>query len=286
MMIPFALTIIIYSYVSYNRHLENPQDKIMPGLTPMVERIKEFTFHVNTDNRYDQNGDMIVYKGPKSFSEAYDSGGTKGVWNYFRQGESQILKDFAATSVRFLIAMAIIFLSVFVGLFMGSFQYVESLLYRYVLFFDKIPAMVLTPLIFIFVTVGNPAIITLIVFAVAPTIMLDTYLKVKEVPKEQTIKGMTLDASTLENVFRITYAQIVPKIYDTIRLNFKSVINMLIVGELLGAEAGLGYRIFIVRRYMDMATIIPYIIILGVVIFLIDYWTRGYIQTKYKWLNK
>jgi NitT/TauT family transport system permease protein len=169
---------------------------------------------------------------------------------------------------------------------MGSFSYIESLFYRFVLFFDKVPAMVLTPLVFVFVPVGNPAIITLVVFAVAPTIILDTFLKAKEVPREQTIKGMTLRASVLENVFRITYKQIIPKVYDSIRLNFKSVINMLIVGELLGAEAGLGYRIFLVRRYMDMATIIPYIIILGTIVFLLDMFARKYIVKRYVWLNK
>ena len=285
-MLPFILTIALYVHTSYKRHQENPNDKIMPGLSMMIERIKEFTFIVKTDNKFDENGEFIPYVGPKSFSEAFDQNGVRGMWDYFKQGESQILKDFMATMYRFIIAMLFIFLGVFVGLFMGCFPYVESLLYRYILFLDKIPAMVLTPVLFIFVAAGNPAIITLVVIAVVPTIILDVYKKVKEVPSEQVIKGMTMKASTLENIFRITYAQIIPKIYDTIRLNFKSIINMLIVGELLGAEAGLGYRIFLVRRFMDMATILPYIIILSMFAFYLDLKVGNHVAKKYPWVNK
>lgn len=292
--IPFILTILLYIQVSIERRKENPKDKALPRATEMFESIKKFTFFVNTKDIFDENGDMVAYTGPKSFSEAYSLGSAKGgirggfqeVWTYAKKGHSQIWQDFSATMGRFFFAMVLIYLSAFIGLFMGRFSYMEALLYKYVLFFDKIPTLVLTPILFIFVPAGNPIIITLIVMAVGPTITLDTYLKVKEIPKEQITKGMTLKASTLENIFRITYAQIVPKVYDTIRLNFKSVINMLLVGELLGAKAGLGYRIFMVKRYTDMATIIPYILILGGIIYLLDLWTRNYIANNYKWLNK
>jgi len=284
--IPFILTIAIYAYVSDQRRQENPEDKITPNLSMMIERVKQFTFAVNMDNQFDEDGEFVPYTGPRSFSEAYQQNGFQGVREYYQNGESQLWKDLMATSYRFVLALFLIYLSVFVGLFMGCLPYVDSLLYRYILFFDKIPALVLTPIIFIFVTVGNPAIITLIVIAVAPTIILDTYIKVKEIPSEQVIKGMTLDASTMENVFRITFSQIIPKVYDTIRLNFKSIINLLVVGELLGASAGLGKRIFLVRRYMDMATIIPYIIIFACLIFALDYIVRRYIQNNYTWLNK
>lgn len=284
--LPFILTIMVYLYISQERRKENPNDKALPRLHEMVESIKKFTFFVNTKDLFDENGDMLTYKGPKSFAEAYDMGGTTGVWNYFQKGQSQIWQDFSASMWRFLLGMLLIYLSSFIGLFMGKLPYMEAMLYNYIVFLDKIPALVLTPILFIFVTAGNPAIVTLIVIAVAPTIILDTFLRAKAVPQEQTVKGMTLNASTLENIFRITYAQIVPGIYDSMRLNLKSVINMLLVGELLGAEAGLGYRIFMVKRYTDMATIIPYIMILGGIVYLIDMQIRRNNAKKYRWVNK
>ena len=60
-------------------------------------------------------------------------------------------------------------------------------------------------------------------------------------------------------------SQVFPKVLDTIRLNFKAVILFLIAGEALAATAGLGYRIFVVRRYMAMDIIIPYVIWLSLI---------------------
>jgi NitT/TauT family transport system permease protein len=169
---------------------------------------------------------------------------------------------------------------------MGAFPYAEKLLYRFVLFFDKIPAIAVLPILFIVFGLGETAKIALIVIGVAPTIILDTYLKVKEVHDEQLVKGMTLNASQPEIVFRIIYPQIIPKVLDTVRLNFKAVILFLIAGEALAAEAGIGYRIFVVRRYMDMATIFPYVVWISVLAFLVDMAFRTWISRKYKWLNK
>ena len=47
---------------------------------------------------------------------------------------------------------------------------------------------------------------------------------------------------------------------DTIRLNLKAAMLLLIAGESLAATVGLGYRIFVVRRYVAMDIIIPYVL--------------------------
>ncbi|MCK7461928.1 MAG: ABC transporter permease subunit [Sphingobacterium sp.] len=148
------------------------------------------------------------------------------------------------------------------------------------LFFDKIPAISGSAYTFhSFWSWQRHAKIALIVIGVAPTVILDTYLKVKEVHDEQLVKGMTLGASQPEIVFRIIFPQIIPKVLDTVRLNFKSVILFLIAGEALAAEAGIGYRIFVVRRYMDMATIFPYVVWISMLAFFVDMAFRA-------WINK
>jgi NitT/TauT family transport system permease protein len=169
---------------------------------------------------------------------------------------------------------------------MGAFPYAEKVLYRFVLFFDKIPALAVLPILFIVFGLGETAKIALIVIGVAPTVILDTYLKVKEVHDEQLVKGMTLGASQPEIVFRIIFPQIIPKVLDTVRLNFKAVILFLIAGEALAAEAGIGYRIFVVRRYMDMATIFPYVVWISMLAFMVDMAFRAWIKKQYQWLNK
>jgi len=182
--------------------------------------------------------------------------------------------------------MLFIFAGVLLGLYMGMFPYLDKLLYRFILFFDKIPALAVLPILFIVFGLDETAKISLIVIGVAPTIILDTYLRVKDVPKENITKGMTLKASTQEIIYKIVFPQVFPKVLDTLRLNFKAVILFLIAGEALAAEAGLGYRIFVVRRYMDMATIIPYVIWISVLAFSIDFFLRRWIKKKFIWIKK
>ena len=58
---------------------------------------------------------------------------------------------------------------------------------------------------------------------------------------------------------------------DTIRLNLKAAMLLLIAGESLAATVGLGYRIFVVRRYVAMDIIIPYVLWMTVLLFLTNW---------------
>ena len=301
-LILFLVCIKLYYNTSVERHAENPQDKLVPTGEQLWNGFRKTVFDVTIREEYDADGEIIVNDLPKTFREARSrdkqamaEGGKVNIYErwknsatreYLKQGESLLWQDTKASGKRILIAMIFIFAGIYVGLFMGAFPYAEKLLYRFVLFFDKIPAIAVLPILFIVFGLGETSKIALIVIGVAPTVILDTYLKVKEVHDEQLVKGMTLGASQSEIVFRIIYPQIIPKVLDTVRLNFKSVILFLIAGEALAAEAGIGYRIFVVRRYMDMATIFPYVVWISMLAFIVDMAFRSWIKSKYQWLNK
>ena len=301
-LILFLVCIKLYYNTSVERHAENSQDKLVPTGEQLWNGFKKTIFEVKIREEYDANGEVIKNELPKSFMEARERdkqafadgkfGTRREMWkngaarNYLKQGESLLWQDTKASGKRILIAMVFIFFGIYIGLFMGAFPYAEKVLYRFVLFFDKIPALAVLPILFIIFGLGETAKIALIVIGVAPTVILDTYLKVKEVHDEQLVKGMTMGASQPEIVFRIIFPQIIPKVLDTVRLNFKAVILFLIAGEALAAEAGIGYRIFVVRRYMDMATIFPYVVWISMLAFIVDMAFRTWISREYKWLNK
>ena len=72
---------------------------------------------------------------------------------------------------------------------------------------------------------------------------------------------------------------------DTIRLNLKAAMLLLIAGESLAATVGLGYRIFVVRRYVAMDIIIPYVLWMTVLLFT-DWFIQWVIRRPYAWLDK
>ncbi|MGB8225992.1 MAG: ABC transporter permease subunit, partial [Sedimentisphaerales bacterium] len=297
-LILFLICIKLYYNTSVERHAENSQDKLVPTGEQLWNGFKKTIFEVKLKEEYDANGDIIKNDLPKTFKEARERDkqafadgkyrNKRGIWKYgatreyLKQGESLLWKDTKASGKRILIAMFFIFAGIYIGLFMGAFPYAEKVMYRFVLFFDKIPALAVLPILFIIFGLGETAKIALIVIGVAPTVILDTYLKVKEVHDEQLVKGMTLGASQPEIVFRIIFPQIIPKVLDTVRLNFKAVILFLIAGEALAAEAGIGYRIFVVRRYMDMATIFPYVVWISMLAFIVDLAFRTWISRHYQ----
>ncbi len=96
-------------------------------------------------------------------------------------------------------------------------------------------------------------------------------------------KGLTLGASQFEIAFHVILPQIFPTVLNTIRLNFKAMILFLIAGESLAATVGLGYRIFVVRRYIAMDIIIPYVIWMSLLAFLADFLVRLWIKKRYRW---
>jgi len=276
----FVIGIMLYGHGANVRHKENPNDKLIPTPGQMYESFCRAIFQPVVHEEYDDDGELIPSDEPKTLKDAREKG---VMWKMLKEGEYQLWEDTKASGYRIIIAMLFVFLGVIIGLYMAMFPYLDRLLYHFILFFDKIPALAILPILFIIFGLDETAKISLIVIGVAPTVILDTYLRVKDLPKEQITKGMTLKASTHEIIYKIVFPQIFPKVLDTIRLNFKAVILFLIAGEALAAEAGLGYRIFVVRRYLDMATIIPYVIYISLLAFLIDFALRMWIKKRFTW---
>ncbi len=73
---------------------------------------------------------------------------------------------------------------------------------------------------------------------------------------------------------------------DCVRLNIKVVVNLLIAAEAIEASVGLGYRIFVVRRYMAMDVIIPYVLYMTILAFLADYVLQWIKAKRYPWAGQ
>jgi NitT/TauT family transport system permease protein len=298
----FLLIILFYSNASIKRHKENSTDKIMPTFGMMVDAIKKAVFIPKIEYQFnDTTGERLPYLGPENLNQSvsmdfknlkehkyssifnmWKNGETKKM---LKNGESRMLQDAIVSGRIVCKAMGLIFLGVFIGLYMGIFAYAEKILYKFVLFFDKVPALAVLPILYVAMGTGEKTKIALIVIGVAPTIILDAYLRVKAVHDEQIVTGLTLGASTPEITYKIVFPQVFPEVLNTIRLNFKSVILFLLAGEAINANAGVGYRIFVAKRTIDMATIIPYVLLISLAAFLVDWAFRALIKS-YKWLNK
>jgi len=245
----FAIGIGLYLQESVKRHRENPEDRVMPTIGQLAIGIKNAVLNP---------------------AEEDDDGSAAQMGTWQRLQHSMIWKDTSASSRRFLIALALMVPAVLLGLHVALFPYIGAVFLRFIVFFDKIIALSVLPILFIAFGIDELSKIMLMVIGVAPTIILDTYNLAKSVPREQIVKGFTLGAGNGDVAYRIVLKQILPRIIASIRLNLKPLMLFLFAGEMIASTDGLAYRIAIMRRHMGMDIIIPYVLWVALLLFFID----------------
>ena len=223
--IPFLLLMWLYSSASYLRHSDNPNDKLLPNLQQLSDGIQQIAFQ--EDKR---TGDIILWKDTRA--------------SLVRLGWGIMIS--AASGLLF-------------GVLTGLLPYARSSLSPMIAVLSLIPPMAILPILFIALGLDEVSKVALIVLGVAPFIMRDIQARVLEIPREQLIKAQTLGASSWQIALRIILPQVTPRLIDALRLSMGAAWLFLISAEAIAAEQGLGYRIFLVRRYLSMDVILPYV---------------------------
>jgi len=258
---------ILYFYASAARHAENPEDRVMPTVMQMGQGIYQAATQPAEEDAFDENA-------PAEPSMLY------------KVQHSMLWKDTKATGLRFFYSLALMVPAVLLGLHMGLFPVVGAFFLRFLLFFDKIVALSLLPILFIAFGIDELSKIMLIVIGVAPTVLLDTFNLTKGVPKEQVVKAFTLGARDTDVAYRVVLKQILPRILNSIRLNLKAIVLFLFAGEMIAATEGLAYRIALLRRHMGMDLIIPYVLWVALLVFVVDMAMRWGNQKLHPWFRE
>jgi NitT/TauT family transport system permease protein len=245
----FVCVISVYLTASHIRHEENPRDKILPTLTQMGDAVYRMAF------LKDQ-----------------------------RTGEYLLLTDTLSSLKRLLIGIAAAsILGLIIGINMGLFPGIEAFGASFITVVSIIPPLAVLPILFIIFGVDEFAKIVLIFIGTFPFICRDIYLYSKKTPREQITKSLTLGASQVQTVYTIIMPQVIPRLIDTTRLSFGAAWLFLIASEAIASTNGLGYRIFLVRRYLAMDIIIPYVIVITLLGYSIDWILKKIIVWKYSW---
>ena len=79
--------------------------------------------------------------------------------------------------------------------------------------------------------------------------------------------------------------QIMPRLIDTLRLSLGAAWLFLIAAEAIASTDGLGYRIFLVRRYLSMDIILPYVAWITLLAFMMDYLLNYGSRKLFPWFH-
>jgi len=249
MLLPFVLVVAAYMAASMARLADNPDDKLLPSLMTMADSFARLATEPSR-----------------------------------RTGEILLWADTAASLKRLLAGVALSMVAaIVIGTTTGLIPYLRRTLSPFIAALAMIPPLTILPILFIAFGVGELSKIMLIVFGILPFMMRDIQQRVEEIPDEQLVKAQTLGASTWQILLRVTIPQTLPRLFDATRLALGAAWLFLIASEAIAAEQGLGYRIFLVRRYLDMQTIIPYVAWITLLAFLFDWSLRRLTAWLFPW---
>ncbi|MDX1589382.1 MAG: ABC transporter permease subunit [Oleiphilaceae bacterium] len=250
-LLPFLLLALTYALASDARLAENPSDPLLPALGTMIESTERLAFEPSK-----------------------------------RTGDYVMLNDTLASLQRLGLGVGIAAaIGLVFGVATGAIPYFRATLSPLVTGISLVPPLAILPILFIVFGLEELAKVMLIVIGITPFIIRDLQQRTLEIPDEQVIKMQTLGANTWQIITRLVLPQITPRLISAVRLSLGSAWLFLIAAEAIAATDGLGYRIFLVRRYLSMDVILPYVLWITVLAFLIDFLLSRYSQWRHGWFH-
>ena len=247
--LPFAALLLVYVVASRLRLAENPDDKLLPSLASMGQSIHDYAFTVDA-----RSGQYLLWA---------------DTWASLKRIGSALLISAALAMV---LATGI-----------GVVPRLRALVSPMLSTVAMIPPLAILPVLFIVLGLEETSKIALIVIGIAPCVARDLALRVGELPKEQIVKAQTLGASTWQLVLRVVLPQLWPRLIDAMRLSMGSAWLFLIAAEAIASTEGLGYRIFLVRRYLAMDVILPYVVWITLLAVFADLGLRWLRARAFRW---
>ncbi|MDB5458458.1 MAG: transporter permease [Caulobacteraceae bacterium] len=249
-LLPLLAVALLYLGASTARHIENPRDKILPTPAAMVVAMID-----------------MAKVDPMT-------------------GRVPLFEDTGASLRRLTVALVIATsITLVFGLALGLLPIVRAGFGPLVAAIAVIPPIAVLPILFIVFGLGETAKITLIVFGVTPFMVRDLAAHVTAIPEEQIVKAQSLGASTWQTALQVALPQALPRLIDSVRLSLGPAWVFLISAEAIAADVGLGYRIFLVRRYLAMDIILPYVAWISLLAVIMDLLLVQVSRRAFRWAH-
>lgn len=250
--LPLAALLTTYLFAAAARHAANPADKVLPTPGAMIAAMHT----------------LIVEADPLT-------------------GRVIFWADTFASLQRLGFALGICTLSaLLVGMVLGLLPAARATFGGLVTAIAVIPPIAVLPILFIAFGLGETAKVALIVIGIAPFLIRDLADHVAAIPQEQLIKAQTLGASSWQLGLRVALPQAMPRLIAGLRLSLGPAWVYLISAEAITSDIGLGYRIFLVRRYLSMDIIIPYVAWISLLAILADWILKQFSRRAFGWAHQ
>jgi NitT/TauT family transport system permease protein len=249
MLLPFVLVLCAYFVSSAQRLADNPGDKLLPSAAQMGAAVERMAF---TEDK--------------------------------RSGAYLLWQDTGSSLKRLGVGLAIsAAIGLCLGIASGALPMLGASLSPLLVVLSMVPPLAILPILFIVFGLGELSKVMLIVIGITPVLARDLEQRVREIPAELLIKAQTLGATTWTLILRVVLPQLLPRLLISLRLVLGSAWLFLIAAEAIASEDGLGYRIFLVRRYLAMDVILPYVVWITLLAWLTDWLLKTVTRRAFPW---
>ena len=234
-LVPLVVVGTLYFNAAVERREENPNDKLMPLPADFVKAVRvSLTRNEFTD-------------------------------------EIPLVADLSSSLRIFGIGFgAAVLFSLVAGLHIGAWRWANAMFDPFLRFLSYLPPLALLPLVLLFLGIGDTAKTFLIFIAVAVPLTRSLVLRVEGIGERQIWNALTLGPSPMEMIWIVIRRLTEPGFLDDVRLLIGTAWVYLIAAELIASNAGLGYRINVASRNLNVAQIFFYIGIIVLLAFLMD----------------
>jgi NitT/TauT family transport system permease protein len=185
--------------------------------------------------------------------------------------EKQLWLDVVLSSRRVLIGVVCgLALAIPVGFLLGWYRGLRAFVDPVINFFRALPPIALIPLVIVYFGIGEPARVSVLIYAAFFSGVIVIYEGIKLIPPIYVRVSKALGATDFEIFKRIVIPAALPHVLTAFRIAVGVCWTTLVAAELVAAERGLGAVIVSGQNYFQVPTIFVGIIMIGTVALIMD----------------
>lgn len=223
--------------------------KMLPGILFFV--LWELFSHINAEFRF---SNPAYFPGPWAIlNTAWDLSARGLIWD-----------SLYASTVRILFGFMIgCSAAIILGILINRYVLVETWLNPLIVLTGAIPGLALLPLFIIWMGIGEAPKIIMIAWSIFLPILVYTLDGLRSVNANLIRSAMSLGASSRQIFLRVIIPSTVPNILVGANLSLGLAFSALVVSEMMGAKAGIGFLIVDARNYFKINQMFVAIILIA-----------------------
>lgn len=196
----------------------------------------------------------VILPPPSQIVSALHSGLASGVY------VKALLVTLQAILLGFVLSASVAFV---LGTLISQIRLLEATIYPYVVALQTLPKIAIAPLILVWVGLGIESKIIIAALVSFFPMLVNTIVGLKSAGADKLELMHALTASRTKTFFLVKLPEALPYIFAGLQIGIVLAVLGAIVGEFVGAKAGLGYLIIQMNYTMDVAGMFAVLVLLG-----------------------